>query len=144
MVQQNLVQAESLTFMTGINIQIIWAFKFLSFPLCHAEKESASQSRWGRDRGKETPSDWSLSLGVTPESSSFCLLAVPSRSLLCSFLYSSHCPRQVQTSRAFQVDPEAIFEHFLCLASSPKHKVWNTRCEICLHLSTGGLYITYI
>ena len=40
MVQQNLVQAESLTFRVGINTQIIWAFKFLSFPLVAAQEIS--------------------------------------------------------------------------------------------------------
>lgn len=67
------------------------------------------------------------------------------RLLLIRFLYSSHCPGQVQTSSAFQVDPEAIFEHILCLANSPKHKVWTIRsCEFCLHQNTEGCEICYI
>lgn len=127
-------------------------FNFFPFPLPAVLRGPVGTVEAAGEKGTETKGQlgsqcWVLSAGVRPWSPQG--LPPPGYSPTCSslsrLLHSSHCPGQVQSSGAFQLDPEAIFEHFLCLANLPEHRVWNTRsCGFCMHQSSEGCELYYI
>lgn len=101
-------------------------FRFLSFPSsCHAEEFNSQRRGLQVQRGC---SHSQTSLAAV----AWLVWVCPSPGYFLPASISSALPE----------DPEAIFEHFLCLSKFPRHEIWNRwSCKILPTAEHGKYYI---